>query len=200
VTLPSEHSAQAPLPWQAGVAPPQSASPAQARQAWAVVLQTGVVPPHWAFEVHDTQTPPPTSQAGVAPEHWAALLAEHWPQAPETWQAGVAPLQSPSPAHERHVCEVPSQTGVVPAHSAFDVQVTHVPVGVWQSGVVPVQARAFVAEHWPQAPPGWQAGVVAPHSLSPAHARQVWNAGSQTGDAPPQSASARHGTHAPAIA
>jgi hypothetical protein len=61
-----------------------------------------------------------------------------------------------------------------------------------------VQSVALPAEHWPQAPPGWQAGVDPPHSLSPAQARQVWNAGSQIGAAPPQSASARQGTHVPA--
>jgi hypothetical protein len=128
------------------------------------------------------------------------LLAEHWPQAPETWQAGVAPPHSSSPAHARHTCEVTSQNGDVPAHCAFDVQVTQVPVGVWQRGVVPVHASEFDAEHWPQAPPGWQAGVAPPHSESPAQARHVWNAGSQTGDAPEQSASARHGTQVPVVA
>jgi len=39
------------------VAPPHSESPAQARQAWVVVLHTGVAPPHWAFEVQGTQVP-----------------------------------------------------------------------------------------------------------------------------------------------
>jgi hypothetical protein len=46
VVLPAEHWPQAPEGWQAGVAPPQSLSPAQARQAWTDVSQTGVVPPH----------------------------------------------------------------------------------------------------------------------------------------------------------
>jgi hypothetical protein len=36
-----------------------------------------------------------------------------------------------------------------------------------------------------------------PHSLSPVQARQVWNEGSQMGDAPEQSASARHPTQTP---
>jgi hypothetical protein len=98
------------------------------------------------------------------------------------------------------VCEVASQTGAVSAHCAFEVQVTQVPVGAWQSGVAPVHASEFAAEHWPHEPPGWQAGVMPPHSLSPAQARQVWNAGSQTGDASLQSASARHGTQTPAVA
>ena len=42
-------------------------------------------------------------------------------------------------------------------------------------------AQELPAEHWPQVPPGWQAGVAPPHSLSPLHARQVCDAGSQTG-------------------
>ena len=63
-----------------------------------------------------------------------------------------------------------------------------------------MQSVEFVAEHWPHAPPGWQAGVVPPpHSESPAQARQLWNAGSQTGAEPPQSASARQGTHVPVV-
>jgi hypothetical protein len=57
VVLVAEHWPQAPLPWQAGVAPPQSASPAQARQAWVVVLQTGFVPEHCVFETHGTHVP-----------------------------------------------------------------------------------------------------------------------------------------------
>ena len=51
----AEHWPQAPLAWQAGVVPPHSPSPAQARQACVVVLQTGAVPPHWALEMHGTQ-------------------------------------------------------------------------------------------------------------------------------------------------
>jgi hypothetical protein len=54
----------------------------------------------------------------------------------------------------------------------------------------------FVAEHWPQAPDGSQAGVVPPHSMSPLQDRQVRNAGSQMGVVPPQSALARQPTQA----
>ena len=57
MVLVAEHWAQAPLAWQAGVAPGHSASPAQARQVCVAVLQTGVVPPHWAFDRHGTQLP-----------------------------------------------------------------------------------------------------------------------------------------------
>ena len=82
LALVAEHWAQAPLPWHAGVAPPHSPSPAQARQAWVVVLQTGVVPPHCAFDVQGTQVAVGVKQTGVAPLHLVALVAEHWAQAP----------------------------------------------------------------------------------------------------------------------
>ena len=56
----AEHCPQAPHGSQAGVDPPHSPSPAQARQVCVEVLQTGVFPPHWAFEVQATQV-----EAGV---------------------------------------------------------------------------------------------------------------------------------------
>jgi hypothetical protein len=58
------------------------------------------------------------------------LLAEHWPQPPEDSQAGVAPPHSPSLAHARQAWVVVLQTGAVPAHCAFDVHGTQVPVVV----------------------------------------------------------------------
>jgi hypothetical protein len=58
---------------------------------------------------------------------------------------------------------------------------------------------AFVAEHWPHEPDGWQAGVVPPHSLSPAQARQVWVVVLQTGVAPPHWAFEVQGTHVPVV-
>ena len=88
--LPAEHCPQAPEGWQAGVAPPQSLSAAQARQRCVAVLQTGVVPPHWAFVLQLAHTPSATLQTGVVPEHFVTLVAEQMPQAPEGWQAGVA--------------------------------------------------------------------------------------------------------------
>jgi hypothetical protein len=126
----AEHWLHAPLGWQAGVAPPQSLSPAQARQVWVVVLHAGVVPPHWAFDVHGTHVAVATSQAGVAPVHLLALVAEQTPQAPPGWQAGVAPPQSLSPAQARQACVVVLHTGVLPPHWAFDVHGTHVRAGV----------------------------------------------------------------------
>ena len=77
VPFAAEHSPHAPFGWQAGVAPPQSPSPPQARQALVVRSQTGVCPAHWAFEVQATQTPRGTSHAGVAPPQRAAFEAEH---------------------------------------------------------------------------------------------------------------------------
>jgi hypothetical protein len=193
-----EHWPQAPDDWQAGVAPPQSVSPAQARQRWVAVLQMGLVPPHSASVMQLTQVPVGRSQAGVVPVHLVLLVAEQTPQAPDGWQAGVAPPQSTSPAQARQVCVAPSQAGVVPLQSALARQCTHLPALVSQRGVAPVHWTLFPAEHWPQAPEGSQAGVAPPHSLSPEQARQVRKAGSQTGVAPEQSASARQETQVPA--
>jgi hypothetical protein len=78
-----EHGLQAPDGWQAGVAPPHSVSPAQARQVCVVVLQTGLVAPHSALLIQLTQVPLDTSQAGVVPVHLLVLVAEQVPQAPD---------------------------------------------------------------------------------------------------------------------
>jgi hypothetical protein len=58
VALVAEQTPHEPLGWQAGVAPPQSASLAQARQVCVAALQAGVVPPHCAAETQGTQVPP----------------------------------------------------------------------------------------------------------------------------------------------
>ena len=86
------------------------------------------------------------------------------------------------------------QTGVVPLQSAFPVQRTQVAVVVSHTGVAPVQASESSAEHCPQAPVGWQAGVAPPHSLSLPQLRQVRKTGSQTGVEPAQSLPVRHPT------
>jgi len=139
---------EAPDVWQAGVAPPHSPSPAQARQTCADTLQTGVVPPHSASEMQFTQVPFATLQAGIEPVQRVVLVAEQTPQAPEGWQAGVAPTwQSASPVQARQVWLFVSQTGVVPEQSASARQVTHIPADVRQSGVAPVQRNELVAEH-----------------------------------------------------
>jgi hypothetical protein len=145
--LVAEHWPHAPEAWQAGVALPHSPSPAQARQMCAAVLQTGLVPPHSASLMQLTHVPVGTSQAGVVPVHLVMLVAEQMPQAPDAWQAGVAPLQSPSPPQPRQVWVPPSQTGVVPLQSALATQRTQVPVAVLQTGVVPVHSVALPAEH-----------------------------------------------------
>ena len=130
VLLPSEHSPQAPVGWQAGVAPPHSPSTAQERQVCVPRLQTGVVPPHWAFEMHGTQVAVVTSHAGVAPTHLIVFVAEQIPQAPLAWHAGVAPPHSPSAAQARQMCVAMPQTGVAPPHWVFDTQGTQLPVVV----------------------------------------------------------------------
>jgi hypothetical protein len=142
-----EHWPHDPPGWQAGVAPPHSESPAQARQTWAATLQTGVEPPHSASALQLTQVPVATLQAGIDPLHFVLLVAEQTPQAPPGWQAGVAPPQSPSPPQARQVWLLVSQIGVAPPQSALARQATQLPVGAKQSGVPPVQRRLLPAEH-----------------------------------------------------
>jgi hypothetical protein len=171
------------------VAPPQSPSPAQARQTCRLVSQIGVPAPHCALLTQETQRPLLVLQYGVAPLQAAALDDEHCPQAPDGWQAGVVPEHSPSPPQPRQLCRVASQIGAVGLpQSAGARHETQVPVGALQIGVEPVHCDRFVVEHCPQAPEDWQAGVAPPHSVSPAQARQMWVAVLQTGLVPPHSA------------
>jgi hypothetical protein len=58
------------------------------------------------------------------------LVAEHWPQAPDGWQAGVVPPQSLSPAQARQVLVDRLHTGAAPPHCAFEVQATQIDDGV----------------------------------------------------------------------
>ena len=83
VLLPAEQMPHAPEGWQAGVAPPQSASAAQARHVCVPRLQTGVAPAQSALPMQRTQVPVAASQTGVSPPQRDALAAEHWPHAPD---------------------------------------------------------------------------------------------------------------------
>jgi len=47
-------------------------------------LHTGVVPEQSAFARQVTHVPEVVLQSGVVPPHALALVAEHWPQMPET--------------------------------------------------------------------------------------------------------------------
>jgi hypothetical protein len=58
------------------------------------------------------------------------LVAEHCPQAPPGWHAGVAPPHSPSPAQPRQVWVVVLQIGADPPHCAFDVHGTQIAAAV----------------------------------------------------------------------
>ena len=57
VLLLAEHWPQAPVVSQAGVAPPHSLSPEQARQVWNATSHTGVDPLQSASAVQRTQVP-----------------------------------------------------------------------------------------------------------------------------------------------
>ena len=186
VVLLAEQTPQAPEGWQAGSAPPHSLSPPQARQTWrdgSQIGADGVVQSASPRQV--TQVPLLVSHSGVVPVQALALLAEHWPHAPDGSQAGVDPLHSPSPAQARHAWVAVLQTGVAPPHWLSVVQPTQVPDGTSQAGVAPPQAVTLLAEHWPQAPVGSQAGVAPPQSLSRAQARQTCVPPSQMGVIPP---------------
>jgi hypothetical protein len=133
-----EHCPQAPHGSQAGVAPPHSLSPLQARQVRKAGSHTGVAPPQSALARQPTQLFVAVLQTGVAPEqlalvrHWTQLLvlvsqtgvdppqsptlvAEQAPQLPLGSQAGAVCGHSELAPHPRQVCVVPSHTGFVPA-------------------------------------------------------------------------------------
>jgi hypothetical protein len=115
---------------QIGVAPPHSASDAQARQTLAVPSHTGVVPPQPALLRQPTHAPTAVAQTGVAPVQRVAFVIEHCPHAPEPWQAGSAPPQSLSAAQPRQTCGPRSQTGVATPQTLESRHCTHVPAGV----------------------------------------------------------------------
>jgi hypothetical protein len=136
------------------------------------------------------QLPLAVSQSGVGPEHCVELAAEHCPQAPETWHAGVeedgqarvAP-EPLSPLHPAQVALAGSQKGEAPEHCV-----------------------ELVAEHCPQAPEPKHAGLegegqarVAPEPLSPLHAAHVAVVVSQSGAGPVHCVLfvAEHCPHAP---
>ena len=83
VALVPEHWPHAPEGWHAGVAPPHSLSPAQARHAWKVASHSGADVGQSASARHDTQLPADTRQSGRAPVQRVALPAEHSPHAPD---------------------------------------------------------------------------------------------------------------------
>jgi hypothetical protein len=113
------------------------------------------------------------------------FVAEHWPQAPLGWQAGVALAHWPSLAQGWQTWIVVLQMGVTPPQFALEVHGTQVAVETSQAGVAPVHLAALVVEQTPQAPLGWQAGVALGHWLSEVQAWQVWVVVLQTGVAPP---------------
>jgi hypothetical protein len=78
----AEQAPHAPFGWQAGVAPPQSASAVHARQVCVVVLQVGVVPAQVVLATQATHVAAAVSHAGVAPVHKDAFVAEQMPHAP----------------------------------------------------------------------------------------------------------------------
>jgi hypothetical protein len=207
--LVAEHSVQAPLSgperWQAGRSGSgQLGAPSvvQATQVRVAIEQTGVEPPQCASVRQATQAPTPdeVSHRGAHAGQCDTSVAVQGAQAPLGKQIGVEAAHSESDAQARQICDAPSHTGEKPPQWPLERQPTHVPESVLQTGTVPPHRVALVAEHWPQAPPGWQAGCAPPHSESPPQARQAWKIRSHTGAAAPQPALSRHSTHTPAVA
>jgi len=127
------------------------------------------------------------------------FVAEHWPQAPEGWQAGAELGHWLSLAQAWQRCVPVLHTGVVPPHSAFETHATQAPAVVLQAGVAPEHFAWFVAEHWPHEPFGWQAGVAPPQSESVVQARHACRVVLHTGVAPAQSLFTRHVTQVPVV-
>ena len=146
----------------------------QATQVCVAIAQTGVTPPHWPSFRQATQAPTPdeVSQRGADAGQCETSVAVQGAQAPLGRQIGAAGPHSASDPQARHARAAPSHTGFVPPHSPLVRQPTHVPAAVSHTGVAPEQRVAFVAEHWPHAPAGWQAGSMPPHSSSALQARQ----------------------------
>ena len=88
----------------------------------------------------------------------------------------------------------------MPLQVAFETQGTHVAVAALHAGVVPVHALAFVVEHAPHVPPGWQAGVEPPQSASEPQARHMCVPVSHVGLAAVQSEFATQGTQVAVVA
>ena len=184
VTLPSEHCPHAPDAWQAGVAPPQSASLAHFPQIW-LDPHTGVVPPQSPAVRQPTQLLTVVSQRGVAPLQLASLA--HVTHAPKFVLATLSqtspPEHSALSAQARQAWLVESHTGFVPLQSVLAKHPRHTLRTVSHFDVLPLQFALLVhATHCPCFDPlSAHAGVVPEHSVSAAHARQVRVVESQAG-------------------
>jgi hypothetical protein len=127
VTSLAVHAAHAPLGRQIGVAGPHSASDAHARHIREGLSHTGFTPPHSPFERQPTHVPAVVSHTGVAPLQRVAFVAEHWPHAPDAWQAGDMPPQSSSAPQPRQECRLGSQTGFVLVQTVLSRHSTQTP-------------------------------------------------------------------------
>ena len=78
----AEQAPHAPLAWQAGAAPPQSPSAAQARHVCVAPPQVGVRPLQSALATQVTQAPEAVLHREVEPVQAVLFVAEHAPHAP----------------------------------------------------------------------------------------------------------------------
>jgi hypothetical protein len=160
--------------------------------------QSGIAAPHSAFDVQPRQVNVAVSQTGLLPVQAEVAPAVHWTHAPVPGQTGVDAEQS-AEVQPRQVCAATSQMGVAPLQSALEPQPAQVPVAGSQAGVAPVHAVAFVAEHAPHVPEGWQAGVAPLHSPSASQPRQLCAVASHTGLSAGHCASDVQAMHSPDV-
>ena len=178
--------------------PVQSALVAQAPHVCVAVLHTGVLPLQSVLNSQWTHVPVGKSQTFAPPVHCDAFVEVHWPQAPQTSQAGVEgeAVQSASDPQALHAPAL--HTGVSPPQSAPDRHCVQALVAGLHRGVAGGQlASATQATHRPRsALPAVRShsGVVPPQSAFDEQARQVSVPLSQIGVAPAQFAFVRQPT------
>jgi hypothetical protein len=167
MALPAEHWPQAPDGSQAGVVPPHSPSPPQARHVRNAGSQMGLLPAQSPFarqpthvlvevlhsvvaplqvvlSMHSTHVAVAVSHAAVPPPQKALFVAEHCPQAPLARHTGAVEGHSLSAAQARQAFVPVSHVGFVPEQLASARQPTHTrgDAVVRQYGVAPPQSES----------------------------------------------------------
>ncbi len=165
----------------------------QALQVWVTMSHVGVEPLQSELNSQATQVPVGKSHTEPAAAQAVPLVGEHWPHAPCTWHAGVAPPQSASDAHALQT--PPLHTGVLPPQSAGERHCTQVLAVVHRGALGGQLASATQSTQLPAwLPVVAHCGVDPPQSALLEQARQVWAAASQIGLGLEQSVLARQPT------
>jgi len=144
-----------------------------------------------------THWPMLRSQCGAPDVHWASLVQ---PVRQTYWtgsQTGDAAGQSELPRHATHTPEATRHRGCRPEQSASVEHSTHCCVALSQ--IFASAGQSLAVEQPTHSPPGSQMPAARGQSWLRVHAAwHAWSPGQHDGVVPPpQSASLRHGTHAP---